>query len=57
MIVLFMIYMIVWPLLFVFCMDCIYKVVQEIRDELRKMNGEDEKGEVSNGTSASEEGC
>lgn len=40
--ILFMIYMIVWPLLFVFCMDCIYKVVQEIRDELRKMNGEDE---------------
>jgi len=34
-----------------------YNLLKEIRDELRKMNGEDEKGEVSDGTSASEEGC
>ena len=38
---LFMVYMIVWPIIFVCCMNyCIYKVVKEIRDELRKMNGE-----------------
>ncbi len=35
----------------------LYNLLKEIRDELRKMNGKDEKGEVSNGTSASEEGC
>ena len=41
MIVLFSIYMIVWPILFVFCMDCIYQVVQDIlknETEVREIN-------------------
>lgn len=55
MIILFMVYMIVWPILFVASMDCIYQVIQEIRNELRKKNGEagEDKG---NGTQASKEG-
>ena len=38
MIVLFLIYMILWPGLFLICMDGIYDVLLEIRNELRKMN-------------------
>lgn len=37
-IVLFSIYMIVWPILFVLCVDCIYQVVQDILKEVREIN-------------------
>ena len=44
--ILFMVYMIVWPILFVATMDAIYKVLQEIMDELRKLNGKNTKGDA-----------